>query len=140
MFHILDNAAVISMPSGVILAPIAITVLSFCFAYALREGTVGNIVISYFLNNYLRWRYPINSTDGSIALPSAVYKFPNGQGNIAKFLDGEEESRRWQEQLGPIYRIWAGFQSEVVLTRPDQVQAVFKDSHQHLKGKSINSS
>ncbi|PVI02683.1 cytochrome P450 [Periconia macrospinosa] len=72
-------------------------------------------------------------------LPSVPYRFPNGQGNVAKFLQGESQSRIWQMKMGSIYRIWARFSSEVVLTRPEHLQVVFKDSHMHLKGKSMNS-
>ncbi|KJK74876.1 hypothetical protein H634G_09920 [Metarhizium anisopliae BRIP 53293] len=118
---------------------IVLAIVPVCIWYTIAEGTAGNRAISYLISLYLCWRYPIKSTDGKTPLPTASYTFPNGQGNVAKFLEGEEGSRKWQQQLGSMYRIWTGFDSEVVLMRPEQVQTVFKDSHLHVKGESMDS-
>ncbi|KJZ70089.1 hypothetical protein HIM_10516 [Hirsutella minnesotensis 3608] len=118
---------------------IALPVLLVYIWNTITEGTAGSNAISYLINLYLCWRYPIKSTDGKTPLPTASYKFPNGQGNVAKFLQGDSESRKWQLELGSIYRIWNGFDAEVALTRPAQVQTVFKDSHLHVKGESMDS-
>ncbi|KAF5562358.1 cytochrome P450 monooxygenase monooxygenase [Fusarium napiforme] len=71
--------------------------------------------------------------------PSNKYRFPGGQGDAAKFLHGKENSVRWESEYGPIYRIWSGPNPEVVLTRPEDVQQVFKDSDRHIKAVNNNS-
>ncbi|KAF4948218.1 hypothetical protein FGADI_9810 [Fusarium gaditjirri] len=71
--------------------------------------------------------------------PSNIYRFPSGQGDAAKFLHGKENSVQWESEYGPIYRIWSGPNPEVVLTRPEDVQQVFKDSDKHTKAINNNS-
>ncbi|KAF4335435.1 O-methyltransferase [Fusarium beomiforme] len=71
--------------------------------------------------------------------PSARYTFPGGQGDAAKFLHGKENSVKWEAEYGSIYRIWSGPNPEVVLTRPEDVQQVFKDSDKHIKAVNNNS-
>ncbi|KAF5615423.1 cytochrome P450 monooxygenase monooxygenase [Fusarium sp. NRRL 52700] len=71
--------------------------------------------------------------------PSNRYWFPSGQGDAAKFLHGKENSVKWESEYGPIYRIWSGTNPEVVLTRPEDVQQVFKDSDKHIKAVNNNS-
>lgn len=78
-------------------------------------------------------------SEDSTPLPSVPYEFPNGQGDVAKFLNGKENGERWEKTYGPIYRIWSGMAPEIVLTRPEHIQAVFKDSDRHLKAKNNNS-
>lgn len=46
-------------------------------------------------------------------IPSCQYKFPNGQGDVGKFLDGLENSGKWEESNGSIYRIWSGTRPEM---------------------------
>ncbi|EFR00300.1 cytochrome P450 oxidoreductase GliC [Nannizzia gypsea CBS 118893] len=96
-------------------------------------------VLSVFLDKYLRWRYPILSTDGKRLLPTCPYQWPNGQGDVAKFLEGIENCDLWEKEHGEIYRIWSGMKSEVVLTQPHQLQAVFRDSNKHSKAENNNS-
>lgn len=62
---------------------------------------------------YLKWRYPIKDTTGTRDLPTCPYEWPNGQGDIGKFLEGIENSSRWETENGRIYRIWSGMKSEV---------------------------
>ncbi|KAH8723135.1 cytochrome p450 monooxygenase GliC [Phaeosphaeriaceae sp. PMI808] len=90
-------------------------------------------------NYFLTLRYPVRHVHNKSALPSARYQFPNGQGDAAKFLHGRENSLLWQKQHGPIYRIWSGTTPEVVLTKPEHIQDVFKDSDRHLKAKNNDS-
>ncbi|KAK2874952.1 hypothetical protein FQN49_001926 [Arthroderma sp. PD_2] len=96
-------------------------------------------VLSVFLDKYLRWRYPILSADGKRLLPTCPYQWPNGQGDVAKFLQGIENCDLWEREHGEIYRIWSGMKSEVVLTQPHHLQAVFKDSNKHAKAENNNS-
>ncbi len=78
---------------------------------------------------------------------------------MAKFLEGGENSGIWEKQFGSLYRIWSGMTPEVyvhfdhhkvphhltliriesVLTRPEHIQIVFKDSDKHYKAVNNNS-
>ena len=62
---------------------------------------------------YLRFRYPITSVDGKESLPTLPFVWPNGQGNIEKYLRGRENSAKWGSQYGSLYRIWSGFHGEM---------------------------
>ncbi|KAK4184508.1 cytochrome P450 [Podospora australis] len=95
--------------------------------------------VSIIINKYLDWKYPILHKDGRTKLPSCPYVWPNGQGDIAKFLDGLENSSSWEKQNGAVYRIWSGMKPEVVLTQPRMLQPVFKDSDKHSKAPANNS-
>ncbi|KAI1930749.1 hypothetical protein LOZ45_001035 [Ophidiomyces ophidiicola] len=95
--------------------------------------------LSGAINIYLKWLYPIKSVDGRTDLPTCSYRWPNGQGDVGKFLDGIENSSLWEKRHGPVYRIWSGLKSEVVLTSPGQLQAVFQDSDKHIKAVNNNS-
>lgn len=66
-------------------------------------------------------------------MPSCPYRFPNGQGDVAKFLRGEKNSEEWKKEHGSIYRVWSGTTPEIVLTSPKDIKTVFKDSNTHLK-------
>jgi gliotoxin/aspirochlorine/mycotoxins biosynthesis cytochrome P450 monooxygenase len=100
-------------------------------------------------------------------LPTCRYQWPNGQGDSAKFLEGGQNSDIWGKQFGSLYRIWSGMTPEVyahlsfhwcssckvaskhvmlttirldsVLTRPEHIQAVFRDSDKHHKAVDNNS-
>ena len=71
---------------------------------------------------------------------------------MAKFLDGEKNSQDWAKEHGRVYRIWSSMKAEVsvnftfynhlcrtwltpcrVLTDPEDVKTVFKDSDLHCK-------
>ncbi|KGO73018.1 Cytochrome P450 [Penicillium italicum] len=106
---------------------------------ASREGTLQNRVLSYVINKFLQLGYPIRSTDGGTTIPTCPYVYPNGQGNVGKFLNGEILGQKWRTEYGPIYRIWSGFTPEIVVSRPEDIQAVFRDSNMHLKGVNMNS-
>ncbi|KAI1825836.1 cytochrome P450 [Xylaria intraflava] len=98
-----------------------------------------NAVLSRLINFILIYRYPVRHVEDSSALPSCVYEFPNGQGDQAKFFHGRENSEAWEKQHGLIYRLWSGASPEVVITRAEHVQAVFKDSNTHTKAVNNNS-
>lgn len=46
-------------------------------------------------------------------MPTSPYQWPNGQGDVAKFLEGEENSNEWAKSYGRTYRIWSGMKPEV---------------------------
>ncbi|KAK8154305.1 cytochrome P450 monooxygenase [Phyllosticta citrichinensis] len=96
-------------------------------------------LLSGFFNWYLHWAYPINSEDGTKNLPSLPYRWPNGNGDVAKFLEGRQNAEEWMEKLGSIYRIWCGSSSEVVISDPQHLKEVFKDSDQHYKAVNNDS-
>ncbi|KAK8119946.1 uncharacterized protein PG998_004572, partial [Apiospora kogelbergensis] len=87
---------------------------------------------------FLLFKYPILSHGDaeSRPIPTCPYEFPNGQGDVAKFLEGEKKSKEWIREHGKTYRIWSGMTSEIVLTRPEDVKTVFRDSDSHSKAKN----
>ncbi|TVY22563.1 Cytochrome P450 monooxygenase [Lachnellula hyalina] len=96
-------------------------------------------LISHILNVWLCWKHPIKSTEAGRSLPTVPYRFPNGQGDSAKFLYGKENSLKWEKKHGQIYRIWSGRTPEVVLTQAAHIQEAFKDSDKHIKAVNNNS-
>ncbi|KAF3767987.1 cytochrome P450, partial [Cryphonectria parasitica EP155] len=83
--------------------------------------------------------YPIKHIENATSLPSLPYIFPNGQGNVEKFLRGRANSVKWECEYGGLYRLWSGMRGEVVLTKPAHVEAVFRDSHNHTKAHANDS-
>ncbi|PLB42128.1 cytochrome P450 monooxygenase gliC [Aspergillus candidus] len=124
-----------------IMASQALMVLVVFVAIKFRSsiGNAINKLISMVIKFHLYRRYPVQHVDDKTPLPTLPYQWPDSQGDGAKFLQGQSNSERWEEQLGSIYRLWSGMNPEVVLTRPEHIQAVFKDSHKHLKAKNNNS-
>ncbi|EHK21968.1 uncharacterized protein TRIVIDRAFT_191816 [Trichoderma virens Gv29-8] len=111
-----------------------------CLGVALVEAILPGLlpqpvldILSAVLNKFLLWQYPIKSVNGSNTLPACPCRWPNGQGDGAKFLDGIQNSVEWSKSYGPLYRIWSGMSPEIVLTRPEQLQIVFYDSDKHRK-------
>ncbi|KAI0817164.1 putative cytochrome P450 oxidoreductase GliC-like protein [Xylaria sp. FL0064] len=92
--------------------------------------------ISRIINISLLRYYTIKHVEHGTNLPSLPYVFPNGQGNIEKFLRGRTNSFKWQSEYGSVYRLWSGMTGEVVLTKPAHVEAVFRDSHNHSAVRS----
>ncbi|KAF2446667.1 cytochrome P450 [Karstenula rhodostoma CBS 690.94] len=88
---------------------------------------------------YLHWSYPIHSSVHAQPIPTCPYQWPNGQGDVAKFLEGEANSDEWRARHGRVYRIWSGTTQEIVLTHPDDVREVFRDSDRHEKAVNNNS-
>ncbi|OQE22454.1 hypothetical protein PENSTE_c010G06141 [Penicillium steckii] len=138
------------MLAQILMSPVAFTVLTLVpgllLVIALIEGLFpGRLppifvdILSRTLNTYLTWRYPIQSVTEGVSIPSCPYRWPNGQGDKAKFFDGIENSQRWESDYGQVYRIWSGMKPEIVLTRPDQLQSIFFDSDQHSKATNNDS-
>ncbi|PLN76556.1 cytochrome p450 monooxygenase GliC [Aspergillus taichungensis] len=123
-----------------IIAGQALIVFGVCIAIKFRTSISNaiNKIISIVIRFHLSRRYPVHHVDNT-PLPTLPYQWPDSQGDGAKFLQGQSNSERWEKQLGPIYRLWSGMNPEVVLTRPEHIQAVFKDSHKHIKAKNNNS-
>ncbi|KAI0182496.1 cytochrome P450 [Xylaria flabelliformis] len=94
-----------------------------------------NSIVSWPLNRYLVIKCPIFALDSTrlTPIPTCPYTWPDGQGDIAKFLSGERHRKEWAQVLGNVYRIWSGMTPEIVLTTPQDVKAVFKDSDLHSK-------
>jgi len=61
----------------------------------------------------LCYRYPVQRREDHTSLPTCPYRWPNGQGDVAKFLEGRENSDLWEKQFGSLYRIWSGTTPEV---------------------------
>ncbi|KAF2259667.1 putative cytochrome P450 monooxygenase [Lojkania enalia] len=96
-------------------------------------------ILSSILNVFLSWRHATFKVDGKTSIPSCDYEWPNGQGDAAKFLYGASNSEKWGKKLGSIYRIWSGFTPEIVLTKPEDIKNVFKDSNKHSKATANDS-
>jgi hypothetical protein len=62
---------------------------------------------------WLCWKHPVKKADNQTPFPTVPYRFPNGQGDAAKFLHGKENSVKWEREYGPLYRIWSGWTPEV---------------------------
>ncbi|KAI0401757.1 putative cytochrome P450 oxidoreductase GliC-like protein [Xylaria palmicola] len=112
--------------------------LAFTFSSHSIQGSVGDL-ISWALNATLLFCYPIKHREYGTNLPSLPYVFPNGQGNVEKFLRGRVNSHKWECEYGSIYRLWSGMSGEVVLTKPAHIEAVFRDSHNHTKAHANDS-
>ncbi|KAH8706939.1 cytochrome P450 [Phaeosphaeriaceae sp. PMI808] len=102
-------------------------------------ATRSKALISSILNFYLQWRYPIRDVSGGKQMPSTRYEFPNGNGDVDKFIHGPYKSEIWHHKYGKIYRIWNGMKPEVVVSTASAIQVVFKDSDQHLKAENMGS-
>ncbi|KAF2014861.1 cytochrome P450 [Aaosphaeria arxii CBS 175.79] len=94
--------------------------------------------LSRICDIYLVYRYPIHDFETGQPLPTHPYVFPNGQGNYEKLVRGRENSPKWAKEYGPLYRIWSGFTGEIIVTRPADIEAVFRDSHAHIKAIGNN--
>ncbi|KAI1317923.1 putative cytochrome P450 monooxygenase [Xylariaceae sp. FL0255] len=98
-----------------------------------------NQALSRFIHIILVLKYPTRSIEGTSSIPTCPYKFPNGQGDVEKFLQGKQNSEAWRIQHGSVYRIWSGTRPEIVLTTPEHLRAVFHDSDHHTKALNNNS-
>ncbi|KAL5359465.1 cytochrome P450 [Aspergillus floccosus] len=123
--------------SQLVLSQLAFASLLAFLRYSFQPDTWANRLLSYVINAFLVWWYPIRSADGQIPIPTVPYQFPDGGGSI-RLTEGKRVSRQWAETYGPIYRIWVGLTPEVILTRPEEVKMVFKDSGNHCKAPNLN--
>ncbi|KAI0888105.1 putative cytochrome P450 oxidoreductase GliC-like protein [Annulohypoxylon maeteangense] len=96
-------------------------------------------LLSSVIDIVLRNHYQIKHIENGSELPSLPYVFPNGQGNIEKFLHGRVKSAKWESEYGSLYRLWSGLKGEVVLTKHVHVETVFRDSQNHTKAHANNS-
>lgn len=46
-------------------------------------------------------------------IPTCPFAWPNGQGDVAKFLEGEANTVNWRKKYGQVYRIWSGMTPEM---------------------------
>ncbi|KAI1288611.1 cytochrome P450 [Xylaria venustula] len=133
---------------------LALCILILCLYRDIRRYRLQllNNVLSWIINVHLNNRYPVLSQgdNDTITIPTCPYRWPNGQGDVAKFLEGEENSLRWLKEHGSIYRVWAGMTPEMyiiyfgtvlirgsVLTQPEDVKTIiFKDSDLHVKASN----
>ncbi|KAI1445844.1 putative cytochrome P450 oxidoreductase GliC-like protein [Annulohypoxylon stygium] len=121
--------------------------LPFAFAFVfialiLRCRTIKThltSLLSHIIDIVLRKRYQIKHIESRSDLPSLPYVFPNGQGNVEKFLHGRIKSARWVSEYGGLYRLWSGLKGEVVLTKHTHIETVFRDSQNHTKAHANNS-
>ncbi|KAF2204308.1 putative cytochrome P450 monooxygenase [Delitschia confertaspora ATCC 74209] len=120
-------------------AKCAILMVFFVLLIWKLKPSILNKILSRAMDSYLRWKYPIMHIQDNRPIPTCPYRFPNGQGDVAKFLEGIDNSGDWGKKYGSVYRIWSGFKPEIVLTRPEHIQVVFRDSDKHIKATSNNS-
>lgn len=92
--------------SAILFAVAILTLKSQITRYTTR-------ILSNVLNAYLARRHVIRNIDDGTAFPSCEYVWPNGQGDAAKFLNGQKNSEAWEASFGAIYRLWSGMTSEV---------------------------
>ncbi|KAL6241816.1 hypothetical protein RBB50_011349 [Rhinocladiella similis] len=95
--------------------------------------------VSVIFNFFLTRRNAITHRQTGRQIPSCPWKWPNGQGDVAKFLDGMENSEAWGTELGGCYRIWAGTNPEIVVSKPQHIKAAFQDSDKHIKAHNNDS-
>ncbi|KAI1778797.1 cytochrome P450 [Hypoxylon cercidicola] len=112
---------------------LAVTAIIFIFFKHDKSQQKANNFLSYVIHCYLIRRYPIRTCSDGRPIPTCSYRWPNGQGDVAKFLEGEKNSRDWGRVYGRAYRIWSGMTPEVVVRDAADVEAVFKDSDKHSK-------
>ncbi|KAJ4382544.1 hypothetical protein N0V86_001764 [Didymella sp. IMI 355093] len=96
-------------------------------------------VISRVLDLYLQWRYPVRDVTNRRSIPSTSYRFPDGNGDVDKFINGFQKNMEWRQRYGGIYRIWNGISPEIVVSTPSAIQVIFKDSDQHRKAENMGS-
>ncbi|KAF2795568.1 cytochrome p450 monooxygenase GliC [Melanomma pulvis-pyrius CBS 109.77] len=117
---------------AVLFAIPVVLLVSGCRSFLLKfaVGTLSKII-----DTYLLLKHPLLHSDRSQQrpIPTCPYSFPNGQGDVAKFLEGENNSESWAKEHGRIYRIWSGTTPEIVLTRSEDIKTICRDSNSHLK-------
>lgn len=79
----------------------------------MKKKIAGYRKLTQDVQAYLEWKYPVYHESTSKAIPTCAYRFPNGQGDVGKFLDGMQNSEKWQGSYGSIYRIWSGMRPEM---------------------------
>ncbi|KAI1824155.1 cytochrome P450 monooxygenase GliC2 [Xylaria intraflava] len=64
------------------------------------------------------------------------WRFPNGN-VVERFTDGRANSELWQ-RYGPVYRLWSGFNPEIVITTPEALKHFSSDANDHPKALNVN--
>ena len=87
---------------------------SWAINVRIRINSLRGFCLTYY-QQFLLYQQPIRSVDSerSIPVPTLSYRFPNGQGDAAKFLHGEANSNTWAQKYGRLYRVWNGTRSEM---------------------------
>ncbi|KAL6235265.1 cytochrome P450 [Aspergillus navahoensis] len=113
-----------------------------CWRWILKPNRLNEIIIgliSSVLNFYLSRRYRIHHIETGRSIPGRPYRWPDGEGDEGKFIEGIENRTLWSKEHGQIYRIWAGTKPEIVLQKPEHVKLVFRDSDRHSKAVNNDS-
>lgn len=76
------------------------------------------IALLNILQHWLVWLHPIKSFTNGCSIPTCPYRWPDGQGDVGKFLEGEKNSKRWGNKHGRVYRIWSGMTPEMCVSAP----------------------
>ncbi|KAI0542849.1 cytochrome P450 [Xylaria digitata] len=126
----------ISPHPGWVIAFVVVCILLWKRAVCMR---IANYSLSAIIHAFLLMKYPISNEDLTKSIPTCPYLFPNGQGDVRKFLEGIRNSEAWKSEYGSVYRIWSGMRSEIVITGPEHIRAIFSDSDRHVKAPSNNS-
>ncbi|KAL4969532.1 cytochrome P450 monooxygenase gliC [Aspergillus stella-maris] len=132
-----------------------------CLLAAVALWAALPLLLSITIDTWLRWKYPLPSSQGGTPLPRARYTWPNGQGT-EKFFNGRSAAREWRRHWGPMYQIWTGWTPEMyihlthgypiynvlnwlthaansVITTPSHAKQFFRTSHHHIKAANNNS-
>ncbi|KAF2656945.1 cytochrome P450 monooxygenase [Lophiostoma macrostomum CBS 122681] len=70
-------------------------------------------------------------------IPGPSRDWPTGQ-LLHKYLDGERKSKQWKATHGPIYRLYSGFNPEIVITTAKDVRSFHSDTKHHCKSHASN--
>ncbi|EZF30492.1 Cytochrome P450 oxidoreductase [Trichophyton interdigitale] len=112
----------------------AITVLLLGISIVLLSP---NEIAGVLVNAFLTTTHRIYDATGKREMTGPQYRFPNGQ-MVDKFLDAKNKSWEWEKKYGKTYRIWAATIPEVVITDPADVEALYRQSTDHLKASQAN--
>ncbi|KAJ8122072.1 hypothetical protein ONZ43_g1644 [Nemania bipapillata] len=64
------------------------------------------------------------------------WRFPNGN-VVERFTNGRAKSEEWRK-YGPVYRVWSGFNPEIVITTPEALKHFSSDANDHPKAPNVN--
>ncbi|KAI0111118.1 cytochrome P450 monooxygenase GliC2 [Nemania sp. FL0031] len=73
---------------------------------------------------------------GSAPVSGPKWRFPNGN-VVERFTNGRAKSEEWQK-YGPVYRVWSGFNPEIVITTPEAFKHFSSDANDHPKAPNVN--
>ncbi|KAK9719842.1 hypothetical protein K7432_004550 [Basidiobolus ranarum] len=93
-------------------------------------------ILKYIAEEYLIHKYRWINDEGN-AVPGPRPNLPDGD-RYTRLQDGYDLSIAYRKAYGRIYRIWDGFDPELVLTKPEDVAFYYKDGFNHSKKQSLN--